>query len=410
MQDFIESFLALTEGAVSPENFRLWSAISLIGGALGRRVSAKTGKGHVYPNLYTLLVGPPGAGKSIVETVKELWSTTREPGGSKTAFKVASNSITSASIVDELEKAKFTKIMPSGPPFVYHSLLVASEELQVLLPGYDTMIIGKLNELYNNSSVPYTESRRTGSVRELTIENPNLNIIAGAQPAYFASTFPEEVWSTGFARRVIMVYSDEHIVKSLWYEPAVAPELQPWLCQQLARYSQLMGVMKWTPQAAELLDIWHMKGGPPQPTHSKLAQYARNRSVNIIKLSTISAVSANKQTPAGPLIIEENDVARSIEWLTSAEARMPDIFRAMIGRSDKDVIEELHLYVSTMYAKGGKKPVPGEGLMRFLLQRVPTEKAEKIIEIAVKANIIARPPGTVDLYTPRPRAEHEGTE
>lgn len=405
MQDFIESFLALTEGAVSPQNFRLWSAVSLIGGALGRRVSAKTGKGHVFPNLYVLLVGPPGAGKSIIEAVKELWATTKEPGGKGPVFKVASNSITSASIVDELTKAKFTKIMPSGPPFVYHSLLVASEELQVLLPGYDTMIIGKLNELYNNSPVPYTESRRTGSVRELTIENPNLNIIAGAQPAYFASTFPEEVWSTGFARRVIMVYSDEHMLNSLWFEPAVDPGLQPWLSQRLAQISQLFGVMKWTSQAAELIDSWHMKGGPPVPTHSKLAQYSRNRSVNIIKLATISAVSRG-----GELVIEENDVARAIQWLTAAEARMPDIFRAMIGKSDKDVIEELHLYVSTMYAKEGKKPLPGDSLLRFLLQRVPHDKAEKLIEVAVRANILAKSSTGIDLYIPKPRIEHEGTE
>lgn len=404
MQDFIESFLALTEGAVSPENFRLWSAISLIGGALGRRVSAKTGKGHVYPNLYTLLVGPPGAGKSIVEAVKELWSTTKSPDGKGKAFFVASNSITSASIVDELAKAKFTKIMPSGPPFVYHSLLVASEELQVLLPGYDTMIIGKLNELYNNSSVPYTESRRTGSVRELIIENPNLNIIAGAQPAYFASTFPEEVWSTGFARRVIMVYSDEHIRKSLWYEPAVDPDLMPWLSQRLAQMSLLHGTMKWTEAAASHIDSWHMDGGQPIPTHSKLQQYARNRSVNIIKLATISAVSRG----AG-LVIEESDVARSIDWLVSAERRMPDIFRAMIGKSDKDVIEELHLHVTALFSKG-KKPVPGEKLMQFLLQRVPTEKAEKILQLAVRANILAQPPGTVDLFVPKHSSEHEGTE
>ena len=241
--------------------------------------------------------------------------------------------------------------------------------------------------------------------RELTIENPNLNIIAGAQPAYFASTFPEEVWSTGFARRVIMVYSDEHMLNSLWYEPAVDPELQPWLTQQLARYSTLMGTMKWTPGAAELLDSWHMKGGPPVPTHSKLAQYSRNRSVNVIKLSTISAVSRNNG-----LVIEEEDVGRGIQWLTAAEARMPDIFRAMIGKSDKDVIEELHLYVSTMYAKSQRKPLPGDSLLRFLLQRVPHEKAEKLIEVAVRANILAKPPGTIDLYIPKPRAEHEGTE
>lgn len=402
--DFITKFLALTEGAVSPECFRLWSAISLVGGALGRRVSAKTGKGHVYPNLYILLVGPPGSGKSIIEAVKELWSATMEPGGKTSAFKVASNSLTSASLIDELAKAKFIKLPAKGPPFVSHSLLIAAEELQVLLPGYDTQIIGKLNELYNNSNIPYTESRRTGSVRELSIENPNLNIIAGAQPAYFASTFPEEVWSTGFARRVIMVYSDEVLMKSLWYEPVIEDQLRPWLTQRLAQFSQMQGTCQWTSAAADYIDKWHTSGGAPVPQHSKLAQYARNRTLNAIKLATVSAVARTHQ-----LVIETEDVERAILWMVEAEKRMPDIFRAMIGKSDSQVIEEMHYYVTSLWAKN-KKGVPGAQIMRFLLHRVPTDKADKIMQSAIRANILANPPGAVDLYIPRPRHEHQEEE
>lgn len=404
MRDFISSFLSLTEGAVSPHSFRLWTAISLVAGALGRRVSARTGKGHVYPNLYTLLVGPPGAGKSIVETAREFWANARALDSKGLAFRVASDSITSASLVDELAKAKFVKIMPSGPPYVCHQLIIAAEELQVLLPGYDTMIIGKLNSLYNNSTVPYSESRRTGSVRELIIENPNLNILAGAQPAYFASTFPEEVWSTGFARRVIMVYSDEVQLNSLWYEPEVEAGLRPSIEQALSRMSGMMGVAKWTPEAIAKLDEWHMGGGQPQPTHSKLSQYIRSRSVNAIKLGLISAVSRT-----GELVIEEQDVTRAIEWLLAAEARMPDIFRAMIGKSDMAVLEEMHYFVTRTWANN-KKPVNAGQIMRFLLHRVPSEKAEKILQQAERANILARVAGTADLYLPRPKGEHEESE
>lgn len=404
MRDFISSFLSLTEGAVSPHSFRLWTAVSLVAGALGRRVSARTGKGHVYPNMYILLVGPPGAGKSIVESAKELWSGTKTPDSKGSAFRVASNSITSASLIDELAKAKFIRVMPSGPPYVCHQLIIAAEELQVLLPGYDTTIIGKLNEIYNNSAVPYSESRRTGTVRELVIENPNLNILAGAQPAYFASTFPEEVWSTGFARRVLMVYSDEIQLNSLWFEPEVDETLKPWMCSALARMSELMGVVKWTPAAATKLDDWHMGGGMPIPAHSKLAQYVRNRSVNLIKLSLISAVSRT-----GELVIEELDVSRALEWMLSAEKRMPDIFRAMIGKSDMAVLEEMHYFVTSIWAKN-KKPVNVGQIMRFLLHRVPSEKAEKILQQAERANILARVAGTQDLYLPRPKAEHEESE
>lgn len=402
--DFITKFLTLTEGAVSPEIFRLWSAISLCAGACSRRVSAKTGKGHVYPNLYVLLVGPPGSGKSIIETAKELWSAARSPDSKGPAFSVASDSVSSASMVDELAKGKYIKIMPSGPPFVHHSLIIAAEELQVLLPGYDTQVIGKLNSLYNNAG-GYSESRRTGSVKDLQIENPCLNILAGVQPAYFASTFPEEVWSTGFARRVIMIYSDAHIVQSLWYEPEVDDQLRPWICQRLTHMAAQHGVCKWTPEAADLLDKWHMSGGAPVPQHSKLAQYLRQRSVNAIKLAVISCISRNS-----PFVIEACDIERAIRWMTEAEIFMPDIFRAMIGKSDSQVIEECHYFIAALFQKNKRQPVSGGPILRFLLHRVPTDKAEKILKMMEMSNIIARVAGTADLYIPRPKHEHEGED
>lgn len=404
MSDFISSFLELSESAVSPRAFRLWTAISLIGGALGRRVSAKTGKGAIYPNLYVLLVGPPGSGKSIIEEAKALWTATRSADSKGPAFAVASDSMSSASLVDELARAKFLRIMPSGPPFVCHSLIVPAEELQVLLPGYDTQVIGKLNSLYNNAGA-YSESRRTGSVRELSIENPCLNILAGVQPAYFASTFPEEVWSTGFARRVIMVYSDQHIVQSLWFTPSVDEDLRPKLLSRLTGMSALYGVCKWTPEAAEELDHWHMSGGQPVPKHSKLAQYVRQRSVNVIKLAIISSVSRGSD-----LVIDVTDVRRAMEWMLDAERTMPDIFRAMIGRSDSQVLEEMHYFVTSAWAKSGKKPVNGGRILQFLLMRVPTEKAEKILQMAERSNMLARVAGTQDLYIPKPKAEHEEME
>lgn len=402
--DFIEKFLSLTEGAVSPQTFRLWTAISLVGAALSRRVSAKTGKGHVYPNLYVLLVGPPGSGKSIIEAAKELWSAARAPDGKGPAFNLGSDSVSSASMVDELAKGKTIKIMPSGPPFVHHSLIIAAEELQVLLPGYDTQVIGKLNSLYN-CAANYSESRRTGSVKDLQIENPCLNVLAGVQPAYFASTFPEEVWSTGFARRVIMIYSDLHIVQSLWYAPVVDDGLRPWLCQRLANLSTAHGLCRWTPEAADVIDEWHMGGGQPIPSHSKLAQYLRQRSVNLIKLAVISCMSRSNE-----MVIDQIDIERSIQWLTEAEKVMPDIFRAMIGKSDSQVIEEAHYFLTALYNKAGRKPVSGGPILRFLLHRVPTDKAEKILKMMELSNIITRLAGSQDLYIPRPKHEHQGED
>lgn len=402
--DFVSDFMALTEGVPSPEIFRRWSAIAAVAGALERRVWVRTGQKTAFANLYTLLVAPPAVGKYVIEEVRQLWTETREPDSKLAAFHVAPDNMTKASLMDTLAKAKAIRLVPAGPALTYHSLLIAAEEFQVLLPVFDQEYIGALNSIYNNKT-RHEEARRHGPARELSIDFPQLNILGGAQPSYFVSTFPEEAWTTGFARRIIMVYAGDAPFQELFYDPEIEQGLRKQILAKLAHISQLYGPMLWTPAAAEGIASWHKKGGPPAPTHSKLVHYNRARSLHATKLAMISAISRT-----GALIIDTLDVSRAISWLVEAERLMPDIFREMIGKSDSQVIEEMHYFVQATWARQKQKAVLGADIMRFLLTRVPSDKAEKIMMMSEKADVIARVAGTNDLYVPRPRYDHKGVE
>ncbi len=398
--DFIAEFLAYTEGTSSPDIFRQWSAISMLAGALERRVWIKTGRGLAFPNLYTLLVAPPGVGKFIIETVRELWTASCQPGTKIPAYRVAPDSMTKASLMDTLVKAKNIFLAPSGPPLISHSLLVAAEEFSVLMPTYDMEYIGSLNSIWCNKDL-HEESRRTGSVRELKIEFPCLNILGGVQPSFLASTFPEEAWASGLARRLIMVYSSEAPYKELFYENTESAEIRGRLLARLTKLSTAYGQLGWTREAAEAIADWDRVGGPPVPQHSKLAHYNRSRTQLVLKLIIISVLA---RTPK--LLIELVDVRRAIAWLVDAERLMPDIFREMIGKSDSQLLEELHLYAHSTYIKSGKKPIYGQSLWRFLGERAPSEKIERLIMVAERSNMIARVAGADDMWIPRPKHTH----
>ena len=62
--DFVDAFVALTDERPSPEIFRKWAAITTLSGALEKRVWCTTKAGPQFANLYTMLVAPPGIGKS----------------------------------------------------------------------------------------------------------------------------------------------------------------------------------------------------------------------------------------------------------------------------------------------------------------------------------------------------------
>lgn len=389
--------MELTDGSNSPEQFRLWSGIALVAGALERRVWARATRMQTFPNMYILLTGQPGVGKQVVSLVKSLWRGAEEPGTKIKAFRVAPSQMTKASLIDALAKSKQLRLLKGGN-LVYHSLLVAAEEFQVLLPTYDQEYIATLNEVFNNPDLPYEETRRTGSVREISIDNPQLNILAGVQPSYFVSTFPEEAWTTGFARRILMIYAGEPTFQELFQaetEDMQSSQLWEQLRSKLSRFSTLFGQMEWEEPAAARLGDWHRQGGPPKPQHSKLVHYNNSRTMFVIKLSIVSAVSAT-----GQLIIRDSDVIRALAWLIAAEAKMPDVFREMIGKSDTQVIDELHYMVMTVWAKN-KKAV-GTGLLwEFLRQRVPSEKIEKILLSAERSGVLFHPAGAPDLWQPR---------
>ena len=98
------------------------------------------------------------------------------------------------------------------------------------------------------------------------------------------------------------------------------------------------------------------------------------------------------------------DVTRAKDWLLGAEQVMPDIFREMSGKSDLLVLQELHFFMWQAYAKN-KKPLHEGMLIHFLTGKVPSEKINRILEIAERSNMMTRHAGT-KTYTPTPKNTH----
>jgi hypothetical protein len=84
---------------------------------------------------------------------------------------------------------------------------------------------------------------------------------------------------------------------------------------------------------------------------------------------------------------------------------MPDIFRAMAGKNDRAVIEELHHFMTNMWKINQGKPVHETRIFAFLTEHIPNEKIEKLVQVAVRGGFISRVEGT-DFYLPRPKHQH----
>jgi hypothetical protein len=379
-QDWIESFLRFTSDTPSPPIFRKWSAISAVAGALQRRVWTVTTGQRTYPNMYILLVAPPGIGKSVaINPTGELWR--KVPG-----VHCAPNSVTRASLLDVLNTAAVKIIQQNGDFKSFHALTVAASEFGVLVPAHDLEFINTLNDLYD-APAEFKEHRRHRN-EQVEIDSPILNILGGTQPAYLDTLLPEQAWGMGFTSRVIMVYSAKNIKPKLFNNHAASTKLSDNLKGDLTTVNKLYGEIRFSETAQAELEAWHDKGLPPVPTHSRLQNYNARRIMHILKLSMVSSASRGND-----LLIDSVDLTRAQDWLLEAEERMPDIFRDMQGRSDGTVINDLHSFLWKIYARE-QKPIHESRLFSFMQTKVPAEKIVRILEVAERSGKINRTAGT----------------
>jgi hypothetical protein len=360
-----------------------------------RRIWVQAGSLTTFANLFTMLVGPAGTGKGIVNFVLETWLNTINGSGDP-VFYVGRKSYTKASLVDDLAAAR--KSEDRSPPFIYHSLLVASEEFSVLFPKFDLELLSFMSEIWNAGRV-YNERRRASIVKEVTIQNPIMTCLMGYQPAVMELTLPPSAWEQGFMRRTIMVWNGQPEVKSLFLQAALDQGAEARMCQRLIEISLLYGRMQWEPAAAERIDTWHMEGEQPKPTHTRLVSYNNSRTHFLIKLSMVASISESSE-----MVIRLRHVDRALAWLLGAEEVMPEIFRAMKGNSDAALMEELYRKMIELYARNNRKMINEDILWAFLTARTPTQRVGQLITAMEKAGLIenVNPPSV--WWRPKPGA------
>lgn len=398
-QSWMDSFIDLTEGTQSPLIFRKWAAASIIAGALERRCWVKAGRRTLYPNLYTLLIGPPGVGKT--DAIREIF----EFAQSLPELHMAPSNVSRASLIDALVGASRSLLRPmENPPHItYNALFAAADELGVFLAQYESSFMSSLNKLYDGTI--YTETKR-GMKIDIKIERPLLNIMAGTTPAWLGGNLPETAWAEGFSSRLILIYSGDRIKIDLFAEMAFNDDLRAKLELDLKDIFSLYGQFHWDESVVEAFSSWYMADCPPRPEHPRLEHYLPRRHIHFLKLCMVFSASRGND-----LVIRMVDYQSAMDMFLEAEASMPDVFRAMksVG-SDSNTIDECYAFVYQIYNKENKG-VSEHRIINFLAQRIPSHSVHKVLEIMTSSRIleveaVGAGAGGRNTYRPAPKALH----
>lgn len=362
-------FFSYTQHMGVPPLWRRWAALSAISGALERRCTLKTVRGSLAPNMFVLLVSPPGVGKSvIINEVLHLWQGVE-------GLKVAPSSTTRAGLIDTLIDSR--KIDVSGSvPVVYHSLLCASPEFGNLVPQYDNAWFNILNDLYDCGKIFSDVTRQHGEKR---IEHPHLTIIAGTQPKYLDVLLPDAAFGMGFTSRLVLIYAAEGKYVSLFANTQRSVQTFDNLQHDLKVISSLSGDFFLTPEAVERWEIVANTSFSPVPDHSKLTHYNARRAVHLLKI--MMCLSAGERDD---LKITEDHVDSALSLLHETEREMPHIFSEMVTKGYADANEEVLAFIKEKHNET-KRPIQETAIIRFLVGKVPNNQIKNTIELLISS-------------------------
>lgn len=195
---FVHEYCKFTARQESPLPFHLWSALTVLSAALGRKCWLKKGYYVLYPNLFTVLVA--GSALCRKSTAVNLAWSLLDGIDSTLIFR---GKITPEKLTEDIE-AKQHQVEGSDE-IVGPNVLVAASELSVFLTkqSYGEPIIHLLTDLFD---CPKEWDAKTKNKNSNLLRNVFVSILAATTPDGVAKGIPESALQEGFASRIMFIY------------------------------------------------------------------------------------------------------------------------------------------------------------------------------------------------------------
>ena len=380
-ENWLNAYLAYSEHSEAPEKMHFWTGVSVIAGALRRKVWIDQKYFQWTPNMYIVFVAPPGiVSKSTTAAIG--MNLLRQVEG----IKFGPDVITWQALISELQEAK-EMFKVSEEDEVYHimsALTIVSSEFGTFLNPNDREMVDALVSLWDGQVGVWSKMTKTQGSDE--IENPWINVLACTTPDWIAGNFPEYMVGGGFTSRTVFVYADKK--RKLVPYPADEAldnfhEMQTKLVQDLTQIAtNLAGEYRLTPDAKKFGIQWyedHYENPPAGLVGERFGGYIARKQTHIHKLAMVLAAAESER-----LFIEKHHLHAAAEIVNSLEADMPKVFNRIGVAAEQ---KELRALVDYVWARG---EVTNVELYQRAVNIMNYKDFQTAMEAAMAANWVLR--------------------
>lgn len=352
---FLKAYVEFAEDGFCPPQFHLWTGLSIIAGALERKVRIDQHLDHDtlmhYPNIYVMLVSHPAVGKTTAMT-RGVDFLERLRAEEDRGFKIIPNQATEPALV-ELMKVRQKFQFNDYEVFQSCGFFYAEEASSSALQNTCGDFIATLTAFYDCPKVFRKGIKMDKDTTE--IYNTCFNLLAGSTFNYLKTLVNEETALGGFASRCIYVLAKDRKVRTPKWRTARADyqgnkRMSELLFEDLKAIHKLVGVFQPTPGLIERWEAW-------QPEFDKYiirlqsprleAIYAR-KPVNILKVCMLLSASERSD-----LVLTEDHWEQALALIEEASKDNPFVISSAIISNTESQSSINHLILQTLKHHGG---------------------------------------------------------
>jgi len=314
--NFLYDYRLYTSGNEAHPTYHTFCSLVALSSIISRRVWLDMSYFTIYPNLYVVLVGPPGNRKSSAMSLTK--SLLRElavipfSGECISKEKLVEDMVEQERQIEGLD-AKYKNQR------IYSPMTAIVTELSEFLAISQANMIGFLTDVYDQEFYEHKTKNKGTAV----VNGPFLNLLACTTPAWITTYLRSDIISGGFSRRTLFVFETEKNSRNPF--PKVTPEMAQALSRVVKHANKLLNVkgpFVWSEEAREFYSDWYIK--LEMPKDENLIGYYDTKHIQMLKVAMLVALSESFD-----LILEKRHILAALELLSLCERNLARVFQSM---------------------------------------------------------------------------------
>jgi hypothetical protein len=328
---WIKTYLEYTVGNEAPEEFHLWVALTILGTTLRRKVFIDNFFFRIYPNLFTVLVAPPGVCKKT--TAANIGANILRDA---TDVRIFSEKITPEALAKSLSKTELVSEEGKSPRIEAKSQgLLFAPELTVFLgrEQYNESLVLLLTRIYDCPDKTEFESIKHSTI---PLRNVFVSLLGCTTPSELQLAIPASAGGGGLLSRMTMIYKAS--TPRCYPVPVMDDPLRrELLISQLREINEKEeGQFLISDKAMEWWNEYYVNH--KKRMESSVASYAEREPQNVLRLAMILSVAEGL-----PKLLEVDVLKRAFQILTIASNSSMAMTKAIgtneRGQLQHDIIE-----------------------------------------------------------------------